>query len=71
MKNGIVSEDGKLWRYVDGVKTYGRLMLIDGDYYYVRSSGEILVNKTYWITKTNGLLPEVNYTFGEDGKMVK
>jgi hypothetical protein len=71
VKNGIVSEDGKLWWYVDGVKTYGGLMLIDGDYYYARTSGEILTNKTYWVTKTNDLLPAKNYTFGADGKMVK
>ncbi len=69
-KNGIVSEDGKLWWYVDGIKTYGGLLLIDGDYYYARSNGEILVNRTYWITKNNDLLPVANYTFGADGKMV-
>ncbi|MBO5778758.1 MAG: hypothetical protein J6R82_04235, partial [Clostridia bacterium] len=69
VKNGIVSEDGKLWWYVDGVKTYGGLMLIDGAYYYARTSGEIVTNKTYWPTKTNDLLPAKNYTFGADGKM--
>ncbi len=69
-KNGIVSEDGKLWWYVDGVKTYGGLMLIDGDYYYARTSGEIVTSRTYWITKTNDLLPAANYTFGADGKML-
>ena len=41
-KNGIVEEGGKLWWYVDDVKTYGGLMLIDGDYYYARTSGEIV-----------------------------
>ena len=71
VKNGIVSEDGKLWWYVDGVKTYGGLMLIDGDYYYARTSGEILTSRTYWISKTNDLLPAANYTFGVDGKMVR
>ena len=70
VKNGIVSEDGKLWWYVDGVKTYAGLMLIDGDYYYARSSGEILTNTKYWITKTNDLLPAAYYTFGADGKMI-
>ncbi len=69
-KNGIVEEDGKLWWYVDGVKTYGGLMFIDGYYYYARSSGEILTNIKYWITKTNDLLPEASYTFGADGKIV-
>ena len=78
VKNGIVSEDGKLWWYVDGVKTYGGLMYLDTDndgvedaYYYARTSGEILTNRTYWITKTNDLLPAGNYTFDADGKMVK
>ena len=71
VKNGIVSEDNKLWWYVDGVKTYAGLMLIDGDYYYARSSGEILTNTKYWITKTNDLLPEKYYEFGADGKMIK
>ena len=70
VKSGIVSEGGKLWWYVNGVKTYGGLMQIDGDYYYARSSGEILTNRTYWITKHNDLLPAANYTFGADGKML-
>ena len=69
-KSEIVSEDGKLWWYVNGVKTYGGLMLIDGDYYYARSSGEILTNVKYWITKTNDLLPATYYEFGADGKMI-
>ena len=72
VKNGIVEEGGKLWWYVNGVKTYGGLMLIDGDYYYAKTSGEILTSNTkYWITKTNGLLPAAYYIFGADGKMVK
>ena len=71
VKNGIVSEDGKLWWYVDGVKTYGGLILIDGDYYYARTSGEIVTNRSYYITKNNDLLPVKTYTFGADGKMVK
>ena len=70
VKNGIVSEGGKLWWYVDGVKTYAGLMLIDGDYYYARSSGEILTNTKYWISKTNDLLPAAYYSFGADGKMI-
>jgi hypothetical protein len=69
-KSEIVSEDGKLWWCVNGVKTYGGLMLIDGNYYYARSSGEILTNVKYWITKTNDLLPATYYEFGADGKMI-
>ena len=70
VKNGIVSEDGKLWWYVDGVKTYGGLMFIDGAYYYARTSGEIIAGRDYGITKTNGLLPVGHYDFDADGKML-
>lgn len=70
VKNGIVSEDGKLYYYENGVLTYAGLIQIDGDYYYVRSTGEVVFNRSYWITKTNGLLPEGSYTFDKDGKMV-
>ena len=70
-KNGIVSEDGELYYYVDGVKTYAGLIQIDGDYYYVNSSCKVITNQRYWISKTNDLLPATFYTFGADGKMVK
>ncbi len=70
LKNGIVEENGKLYWYVDDVKTYGGLMLIDGNYYYARSSGEIVCGRSYYISKNNGLLPVASYTFDADGKMV-
>ena len=71
VKNGVCAdENGKLWYYVDDVKTYGGLMYIDGHYYYARTSGEIVVNRTYTITKTNDLLPVAGYTFDAEGKMV-
>ena len=70
-KNGIFAdENGKLWYYVNDVKTYGGLLYIDGCYYYARTSGEIVCNRSYGITKTNDLLPAKAYTFGEDGKML-
>ncbi len=70
-KNGIVSENGSLYYYVDGVLNYAGLIDIDGDYYYVKTSGEVIHGRSYWISKTNGLVKEGSYTFGEDGKMVK
>ena len=69
-KNGIVSEEGSLYYYVDGLRTYAGLIEIDGSYYYVRTSGEVVHGKSYWITKTNGILPEKSYTFADDGKMI-
>ena len=71
VRNGVCAdENGKLWYYVDGVKTYGGLLRINGDFYYARTSGEIVVNQTYWITKNNELIPIGGYTFGPDGKMI-
>ena len=71
VKNGIVSENGSLYYYVDGVLTGAGLIQIDGDYYYAKtSSGEIVHGRTYWITVTNDLLPSKEYTFAEDGKML-
>ncbi len=71
LKNGIFAdESGKLFYYVDGVKFYGGLVQIDGDYYYARTSGEIVCGRDYWITKTNGLKDAGKYTFDADGKMI-
>lgn len=55
--------------FENGVITYAGLIKLDGAYYYVRSNGQVAVG-SYWISKTNGLLPEGRYTFAEDGKMV-
>lgn len=71
VKNGIVSENGSLYYYVDGVLTRAGLIQIDGDYYYVKtSSGEVVHGRSYWVTATNDLLPAGQYTFDETGKMV-
>ena len=70
-KSGIVEEDGSLYYYVDGVRTYAGLIEIDGSYYYVKTSGEVVHGRKYWISKTNGLLPEKSYEFDADGKMVQ
>ena len=69
-KNGIVEENGSLYYYKDGRLTYAGLINIDGSYYYVKTSGEVVHGQKYWITKTNGLMKEASYEFGADGKMV-
>ena len=70
-KNGIVAEDGTLYYYVDGVRTYAGLIEIDGDYYYVKTSGEVVHGRKYWISKTNGIVKEGSYEFASDGKMIR
>ena len=71
VKNGIVAENGSLYYYVDGLLTGAGLIQIDGSYYYVRTSnGEVVHDRTYWVTATNDLLPSAEYTFADDGKML-
>ena len=69
-KSGIVSEDGSMYYYEDGLRTYAGLIEIDGSYYYVKTSGEVVHGRSYWISKTNGLMAERSYKFGDDGKML-
>ncbi len=69
-KNGVVAENGSLWYYVNGTLTYAGLIEIEGDYYYVKTNGEVVNGRAYWITNTNGLMNQGLYTFGADGKMV-
>ena len=69
-KSGIVKEDGSLYYYVDGKRNYAGLIKINDDYYYVRTPGEVVHGKKYWITKTNGLMKEGSYQFDDSGKMV-
>ena len=60
--NGIIPSafDGMFW-IVTGTFVYGSLILIDGDYYYARTSDQLIVGKTYWITKANDMLSTANY----------
>ena len=72
VKDGIVAENGSMYYYVDGVLTGAGLIQIDGDYYYVRTSnGEVIHDRSYWVTATNNLLPAGLYRFGSDGKLLQ
>ena len=70
MLSGIIAEDGSLYYYEDGLRTYAGLIEINGDFYYVRGTGEVVNGRSYWITKTNGLMAEGTFQFAEDGKMI-
>ena len=71
MLDGIVEKDGVLYYYKNGKgKAYG-LIEIDGVYYFVGgANGELTVNQVKYDWEGNGLLPEANYEFGPDGKML-
>ena len=66
---GIREENGTKYYYKDGVKNYAGLIEISGEYYYVKSDCSVVCNRSYYVTKSNGLMPSATYTFGEDGKM--
>lgn len=70
VKDGFVKENGITYYYVNGVKKYVGLIKIDGYYYYVNSSCEVITDRSYFISKNNDLLPCAAYTFDFDGKMV-
>ncbi len=71
-KNGICDGDGSKFYYIDGVKVGEGLIRVDGSYYYARTStAEIVRNRSYWVTKTNGLpVKEGTYKFDADGRMI-
>ena len=70
-KNGIAMADSGTDHYfIDGVKVGEGLLCIDGKYYYARTStGEIIKNQSYWVTKTNGIcsLKPGWYSFDANG----
>ena len=70
-KNGICEGDGAKFNYIDGVKVGEGLIYVDEKYYYAKtSSGEIVMNQGYWITKTNDLPVAASmYHFDADGVM--
>ena len=70
IKNGVYSEDGGLYYYVDDVRTSAGLVKIDGDYYYASTGGVVKTGK-YWVSRPNGLMPAGYYFFDEEtGKMI-
>ncbi len=73
-KQGVVHDsDGEIRYYVDGVPAYAGLVQDQyGNYYYISGSTLAAVkNTTRYVSMTNGLLPSGEYTFGEDGRLVK
>lgn len=71
-KNGICDGDGSKFYYIDGVKVGEGLIKVGDYYYYARtSSGEIVRNRQYWITKTNELpMQQGIFDFDAEGRMI-
>jgi len=71
-KNGIVAENNTLYYYKSNIIIYNAGVIeIDGNYYYVRSNGEVVNGKSYWITNVgeSGVVAK-QYTFDANGVML-
>ena len=66
----IVTYGDEKYYTIDGIKVHMGLIKVEGAYYYVRSNGALVCGQSYWVSETNGLLPEGRYTFDAEGKMV-
>ena len=67
VKNGIV--DGYYYENNQIVYSAG-LIQIDGNYYYVRSNGQVVMGRDYWISNANDTGIKLGcYTFDENGVM--
>ena len=70
--NGFIQKEDGLYCYVNGKMGSHSTGLnkIDGEYYFIDSYGKVITGKKYcW--KTNCDLPIGDYTFGDDGKMLR
>ncbi len=77
-ENGVFQEDytglwdvgSNTYYLVNGVlQIEPGIVYIDGYYYYFCANNSAIKNRTYWPTKTNGLLPMGPYNFDEQGRI--
>ena len=76
LENGqkaIVEVGGKLYFTIDGMRQTNGLNELDGEYYYAQSNGELVVGKTIYVSKKNGLIPDKGnyYAFDAQGRLIK
>lgn len=71
VKNGIVKENGKLFYYENGKKVGAGLIRLDGNYYYVKPSGDVVRNTTYYIEDGKNMIPPGYYVFNAQGAVVR
>ena len=68
---GLLTVNNVLYVYEDGVTGNCGLYEFDGEYYYSYWGGVVKTNGKYYIDNSFCDLPAGEYTFGEDGKMVR
>ena len=72
-KREIIKKDGKLYFTIDGVVMKNGLNELDGEYYYSKPDGTLVVGAMYWVNQKNDLIGEPNgyYNFDAEGKLIK
>ncbi len=68
--DGLVDRNGSKYYYEAGIKTYAGLIKIGEDYYYIKSDCTAVRDRSYYVSKTNGLMEAGNYDFDTDGRMI-
>jgi len=69
--NGFYEYNGETYLADHGfLVEYPGLVYIDGHFYYFTSLNTMIKNRTYWLSKPNGYVPEGSYRFDEQGRMV-
>lgn len=63
-------ESGKIYCYVEGIKTYAGLIEVDGSLYYVNNNSNVVTGH-YYVSRTNNLVTKGYYDFDESGRMIK
>ena len=70
MLQGLVEKADGIYYYVNGKVPAAGLYEVDGDYYFVTTTGKCKTG-AYYAWETHCDLPCGNYEFGEDGKMIR
>ena len=70
---GTIERDGSIYYVENGVVPGVGLVRSGDGYYFVLPSGKVAVDSDRWISSatSNGLLPNGNYHFGADGRLVQ
>ena len=72
MLQGIVEKNGVLYSYENGNRVEKGLFKLDGNYYYSKYDGSLVVGQKYYayVIDATSELPKGHYEFGADGKML-
>jgi len=71
-EKAVVSENGKLYFTIDGVKQFNGLYEKDGEYYYAQADGSLVAGTSAYVANANDTEVAVGYYgFDESGKLIK